>query len=400
VTVAPGEGPPPTSWLAASDPDPFPTPGRLPAGADVVVIGGGLMGVSTAYWVARRGGSVVLLEARRPAWGASGRNAGIVLAGLHPMEDDTVLRKVLSDEGFDPGYRRTGHLALAASAEVWEQVRAEVSRRPETAGPLHALDPAGCADLLGMPIAPSFAGGRWMPGGHVIQPVRLVHGLAAAAARHGARIATRTRAVRVVAGPDAGLRIRTTRGTVHAGQVVYACNAEVARFCPTLAPFLRPVRGQMLATGPLPPLFGPGMAVDFGSVYWQQAADGSIVIGGFRSAASSAGADEVLDPAVQDALERFLPSAFPGFPPFEVRRRWAGVMDQTADGRPLIGAVPWAERQWVIAGFGGHGLPPGVAAARGLAEAIDTGRRTGPAPEFDPARAVAAGATADQEGKR
>ncbi|WP_309238559.1 NAD(P)/FAD-dependent oxidoreductase [Actinoplanes aureus] len=372
MTVLSGEGPPPTSWLAASDPDPFPAPDRLPSGADVVVIGAGLAGVSTAYWLARRGASVLVLEAYRPAWGASGRNAGIYLAGLHPMEDDTVLRKVLADEGFDPGYRRTGHLSLAASAEVMERFRAEVARRPPAATPLHALDRAGCAEILRMPMAPHFAGGRWMPDGHVIHPVRLVRGLAAAAERHGARIATGTRAVRVVAGRDTHLRVRTTRGTVQAGQVVYACNAEITRFCPTLAGFLRPVRGQMLATTALPPLFTSGMAVDFGTVYWQQTTDGSIVIGGRRSA------------------EEFLPAAFPGFPPFEVRHRWTGVMDQTADGRPLIGAVPWANRQWVIAGFGGHGLPPGAGAGRGLAEAMDTGCRAGPSPAFDPARAVPA----------
>jgi len=397
VTFPPGEGPPPTSWLAASDPDPFAAPGRLPSGADVVVIGGGLMGVSTAYFLARGGASVLLLEARRLAWGASGRNAGICLAGLHPMEDDTVLRKVLSEEGLDPGYRRTGHLALAASAEVWEQVRAEAARRPPTASPLHALDREGCVEVLRMPIAPRFAGGRWMPDGHVIQPARLVQGLAAAARRHGARIATRTRAVRVVAAREAGLRVRTTRGTVHAGQVVYACNAEVARFCPALGHFVRPVRGQVLATTALPPLFGPGMAVDFGSVYWRQTADGSIVIGGCRSASASDDVDERLDPPVQSALEGFLPAAFPGFPRFGVRWRWAGVMDQTADGRPLIGVVPWANRQWVIAGFGGHGIPPALAAGRELAAAMDTGRRTGPVPAFDPARAIRAHQEASQD---
>ncbi|GAA0459581.1 FAD-dependent oxidoreductase [Paractinoplanes deccanensis] len=381
MTVAPGEGPPPTSWLAASEPDPFPPLDRLPAGADVTVIGGGLMGVSVAYWLARGGGSVLLLEALRPGWGASGRNAGIFLAGLHPMEDDTVLRKVLSDEGVDAGYRRTGHLALAASTEVWEQVRAEAARRPAGATPLHALDRDACAALLGRPLAPRFTGGRWAPDGHVVQPARLVHGLAAAARRHGARIATRTRALRVVAGRRAGLRVRTDRGTVHTGQVVYACNAEVTRFCPALAGFVRPVRGQVLNTTVLPPLFEPGMAVDFGSVYWRQTGDGSIVLGGCRSVSAE-------DAAVQRALEAFLPGAFPGFPRFGVRRRWAGVMDQTADGRPLVGAVPWAHRQWVIAGFGGHGLPPGLAAGRALAEAVESGRRTAPEPAFDPARAL------------
>jgi len=222
-----------------------------------------------------------------------------------------------------------------------------------------------------------------------VHPVRLVQGLAAAARRHGARLATETAARRTVPGRRRPLRVLTTRGPVDTTHVVLACGAAAAGFQPSLRAVFRPVRAQMLATEPLSPLFRPAMAVDFGSVYWRQAGDGVIVLGGCRAADPDGehdGTGEEPNPVIQRALESFLPGAFPGFPRFRVVHRWAGTMDDTADGRPLAGAVPGAAGQWVLAGFGGHGLPPALGVARALADAIVLGR---PAPllsPFDPAR--------------
>jgi glycine/D-amino acid oxidase-like deaminating enzyme len=69
-----------------------------------------------------------------------------------------------------------------------------------------------------------------------------------------------------------------------------------------------------------------------------------------------------------------------------VERRWAGVMDYTADGRPLVGPVPGAAGQWVIAGFGGHGLPAGLGAGRAVARAVTTGRPPAELEPYVPAR--------------
>jgi sarcosine oxidase subunit beta len=132
----------------------------------------------------------------------------------------------------------------------------------------------------------------------------------------------------------------------------------------------------VLATEPLPRRFGPGMALDFGTVYWRQAADGTIVIGGCRDAdrASESSLEETVNPVVQRALEEFLPDTFPGFGPVPVARRWAGIMDLSPDGRPVVGRWPGAPGVWVAAGFAGHGLPPASGVGRVVAEAIVLGR--------------------------
>lgn len=65
-----------------------------------------------------------------------------------------------------------------------------------------------------------------------------------------------------------------------------------------------------------------------------------------------------------------LAALFPDLPRLEAARRWSGVMDPTRDGRPLVGPLDAGRRIWIVAGFGGHGLPAGLAVGRRLARAF------------------------------
>jgi sarcosine oxidase subunit beta len=151
----------------------------------------------------------------------------------------------------------------------------------------------------------------------------------------------------------------------------------------------------MMATGPVPPVFRFGLALDWGSVYWRQADDGAIVVGGCQGLAEHAesATQEEIDPAVQNALDAFLPRSFPSFPPFDVRRRWVGTMDNSADGVPLVGPVPERAGEFVIGGFGGHGIPGGLGAGRMLAQAITTGWPQPGLRRYDPGRFTSQGGT-------
>jgi len=148
------------------------------------------------------------------------------------------------------------------------------------------------------------------------------------------------------------------------------------------------VRGQVLATRPMRRVFRVGLAVDWGTLYWRQAADGAVVLGGYRNLdpAGETGTRETLHPRIQEALERFLPQAFPGLGPVVVARRWAGIMDETADGRPVVGRWPDDSGVWVSAGFGGHGLPPALGVARALAAALVRDGAPEGMDRLDPAR--------------
>lgn len=352
----------------------------------MAVVGGGVIGAATAYELARLGACPLLLERRRPGWGASGRNAGLVLGSPASLD---AMQAVIAAERLDADYHEPGHLALASSEAVLERMREEVAARPPTAMPVHVLGRDACEEVLRMRVSAGFCGGRWMPRAGAVHPARFVSGLVGAAARHGAVIAAGT-AVRSLRRTPAGggFDLETPCGRVRARQVVLACNSASARLWRPLRPLLSPARGQVLATRPLPALFGPGLAVDYGTLYWRQAPDGVVVLGGYQHLDPTAEATgrEALNPRIQTALERFLPEAFPGLPPVSVAWRWAGIMDQTPDGRPLAGPWPDDSGLWIAAGFGGHGLPPALEVGRALAHAIVERGRSSLLATFDPAR--------------
>jgi glycine/D-amino acid oxidase-like deaminating enzyme len=106
--------------------------------------------------------------------------------------------------------------------------------------------------------------------------------------------------------------------------------------------------------------------------YWQQAPDGTIVLGGCRAVAPSQDVgirDSRPTPEVQAALEQFLPSLFPALAGLRVARRWAGLMAFTADYLPLADRAPDLPKTWVVGGFCGHGMPFGLQLGQLLAQA-------------------------------
>jgi glycine/D-amino acid oxidase-like deaminating enzyme len=360
------------------------------ASAEVVVVGAGVIGTSVSYWLARRGLDVLLLDSRWPAWGASGRNAGFMLAGFSPLEDMGILHAILGEEEIDARYEHTGHLALAASAEVAERIRIEVANRPAHAPPLQLLGRAECEEVLGHAIAPTYLVGRWLPSAGALHPVRFVRGLAAAAVRRGVSLLAGTKALGVSV-RRGGVAVQTSLGALQAKQVVLACGAWTGLLLPGLLSMFKPSRGQMLATVPVGDAFGAGVAVDWGTVYCRQLRSGQILVGGLRGLdpTSERTTTHGLNSWIQSGLAEFLADAFPGLGRPAVHRRWSGIMDDTYDGRPLLGPLPGQEGVWVAAGFGGHGLPPALGAGRALAEALGAGSVPDQLAHMDPGRAIA-----------
>jgi glycine/D-amino acid oxidase-like deaminating enzyme len=312
-----------------------------------------------------------------------------MLAGASSLEDPELVKQVLSDEKIDASYAETGHLALASSAEIWDRILSEASSRKNSAISIEALDLDSCEDLLKMRIAKNFFGGRWFPRGATIHSTRFVYGLAKASIGYGASISTQTRALAIKAIPGSNrLAISTTRGTVTTRHVVYACNAWASELLPDVRQVITPVRGQVLATEPLPAMFKVGLAVDWGTVYWRQTADGSIILGGNprQEQETEIGCQELVNPRIQESLENFFPQAFPEFPDFKVRKRWAGIMDCSKDEKPIVGALPGRRNQWIVIGFNGHGMPLGLGVGKAVAEGISAGVMSPVLTPFSPGR--------------
>src|SRR5947208_1723336 len=123
------------------------------------------------------------------------------------------------------------------------------------------VDRAGVQELIATPLGPEIAGGVHSTDGGLLHSARFVQGVAAAAQRRGARLA-HARVARLA--PDgAGVRVETTAGALRAGAAIVAVNAWTDTLVPALRGLITPVRGQVLAYAPLPPVFplGVGAAV-------------------------------------------------------------------------------------------------------------------------------------------
>jgi glycine/D-amino acid oxidase-like deaminating enzyme len=252
---------------------------------------------------------------------------------------------------------------------VWDRIRSEARSR---AGRIEALDRADCETLLRGPLSDEIYGGRWYRDARVIDPVRLTRGLARAARRHGARISVRQR-VRRIETRAGSYEVSTGRSRIVAHHVIVACNAWSPLLIPELRTLIKAQPAQVFATAPISPALPFGLALDWGTVYWRQAPDGAVLAGGLGRL------DRPTDPhrrqrvnrLVQHEVARTLDRVFPGRSLPQVRRRWAGIMDATPDGRPIVDRV--SDGVWVAAGLAGHGLPPALGIGRAVAASLCKG---------------------------
>jgi gamma-glutamylputrescine oxidase len=345
----------------------------LPLRADVVVVGGGITGVSLAYWLGRGGADVLVLERTRLAAGASGRNAGFLLAGVASSYADAVSRygRGLAAEVWAftlennqrlaellagrAGWRGGGSMTLAASPEEAAALRASTQLLREDGLPGEWVP---TADAPGPGL-----GGLLNPADGEIQPVEAVALLADTAM---ATVAEGTDVVGVEPS-GSGVRVQTASGEVAAGAVVLATNGYTRQLLPEVA--IDPVRGQMLATKAAQPLGQRPVYTEHGFVYWRQLVDRRVLVGGFRHRALVAeiGYDDRPTEAVQGHLDAYLKALGVSAP---VTHRWAGVMGFTIDGLPLVGALPGAAGVYVCGGYSGHGMGFAFNCARLLADSI------------------------------
>jgi len=390
----------PVSYWHATSAPPVPQD-PLPAETDVAVVGGGLLGCWTAYWLAKRGVEVTLIEREVISWGATGRNGGFLTGGAAmgygaaidtfgrdaaravwtlAAEGRGLAEQVIAEEGIDCDFRAPGILSLALTDDAQEGMRrsTELMWEDRFAGAL--LDRREVQALTGTPIGPGIIGGAIAPDGALLHSGRYLAGLAAAAQRSGARICQGT--VTAVAsdadGSSLSATLATSSGTIRARRVVVAVNAWSDELVPALAGRVVPVRGQILAFRPTGQVFRTGVGTDVTATgeYWQQTPDGSIVIGGCRAEAPNrdVGVREMMPTQeVIQAIEAVIPSLFPAMTGLRVARAWAGLMAFTSDYLPIADAAPDLPGVWVTGGFCGHGMPFGPRVGQLLAEAAMTG---------------------------
>lgn len=342
-------------------------PGSLPDKADVLVIGGGIAGLSLVWHLARRRIDAVLVERHHIGSGASGRNAGFLLAGVASSYAEAVStygrekarevweltnenhdRMVEAVAGQDVGHRRLGGAIVPASDEE----RALLIESEQL------LNEDG--------FQARWEGGRLVnPRDGEVTPTALVAALARRlkprAIREGVnvtRLTPRRSAVTVEADGE----------SCEAGVVILATNGYTSQLVPTVK--IRATRAQMLATEPESrSIVDMPVYSNYGYRYWRQLASGEILLGGWRdtSLESELTFDAEPTPEIQARLDEGLQTIGATR---RVTHRWAGIMGFTDSGLPLAGPLEGMANTYLCAGFTGHGMGFAFVTAKRVAEQI------------------------------
>jgi glycine/D-amino acid oxidase-like deaminating enzyme len=361
--------------------DEFPR-GDLTTRVDVGIVGAGVTGCACALALAEAGLRVRVVDGRRVAEGASGRNGGFALRGTASPYDEVVAslgrERALAlwrwtEQEIDEierlagdAFRRVGSLRLAADAEEREDLRDEIEGLWADGLDAEWIDtPAG-------PLAGRFSAAIRHPTDGVLQPARWVRHLAALAVSAGAELVEGRR----ISDPE----------ELRADTVVIATDGYPSGLLGELEGLIVPTRGQVIATEPLEErLFEVPHYGRHGFDYWHQSEEGRLVAGGFRDIAidQEFTADEDVTDAVQRSLERFV-SDLVGRQ-LRVDYRWAGIFGLVLDFLPVVGRLPDRDGTWLAAGYSGHGNVLGFGCGRLVARAI-TGDRDPLLDLFEPAR--------------
>jgi gamma-glutamylputrescine oxidase len=328
-------------------------PGALPDRTDILVIGGGIAGTSLMHHLARRRFTAVLVESRHLAFGASGRNAGFLLAGVADCYAEAVrifgrskTREVwqITDEnhdrmieavaGTDVGHRRLGSATFASGDE--ERARLEESAQ--------LLKDDG--------FSAHWDGSRLLnPRDGEVNPASVVGALAGRLREGAIREGVEVTSI-MPAGEE--VTVRAGESECRAGVVILATNGYTSLLLPQVK--IQPTRAQMVASAPLSrsvcdvPTYS-----HFGYRYWRQLASGEVLIGGWRdtSLETERTSDDQTTREIQEHLDRKLSEMDPEA---EVTHRWAGIMGFTETGLPLVGPVDGMQNVYTCAGFNGHGM--------------------------------------------
>lgn len=370
---------------------------------EVVVIGGGAVGCSVAYYLTKKGKSVVLFEQRNIGSGASGRCGGMVIQ-LHgrdlnidkvrerlalTSENNRLLTEV-SDEIGDFEYRRVGSLDIAFTETEWEHLNRLVSFQKQAGDEeIQLLDKTETKELMPM-LTQDIFGSRYRPSDGNLNPLKLTYNLAQAAKKQGACIYTQTKVHEIIEEGGRQVKgVRTTQGETKAEWVVSATNAWTRQLIKEVE--IAPVREFAFATEVVPPFKNCIFEAGYGDIFtWgtTQTANGNVIMGGPGAPAPRAGKynyyDEVMTLSEVKRCARYLVSMFPSLSKVNILRCWAGTSAFAPDMIPSIGPLPGKQGLVVVAGFIA-GMSHALATGKAIAEYIVNGRMNLPN-IYDPAR--------------
>lgn len=361
---------------------------------DVIIIGAGIAGLSTAYWLEKNNPSIqiAILDRNRIGFGASGRNAGFITCGsaehFQKLEkqfgldqaakiwhfSDTnreLLRSEIIQDDFDSvDFLMTGSCTVAASAEDWSRYQKLALTMKSVGLDVELSDQSTLSKNFGVR---NFLGGIRYKNDGVIHPVKLLK-----------KIKSKLKNTQFLQDVQfqssvqhAGFwTIKTQHNTLTAEKIIFCLNGYAPDLIPELKNLIKPQRGQIIVTEAVPKFIQGPCYLTKHLCYFRQLPNGEILVGGFRNQDLIAEntSEDLVTEKIQKALTEFTEDYFQDLKNIKINYRWSGIMGFTPDGQMILGQLPEKKNQFVMAGCSGHGMGLSFHAAKVLVESL-SGRK-------------------------
>lgn len=362
--------------------------GALPASAECVIVGGGVVGCSLAYHLARGGMRPLLLERGELGGGSTARNAGgvrqqfstevNVRVGMLTLE---MLQRFPEEIGATADLRQIGYLFVATTAEEAEQFARNVAmQRRAGLRDVELLDVDRAAELVPDLRTEDLTAATWCPSDGLAGPTDVTNGYAAAARRLGARIAEGCEVVEITREGGAVSGVRTAGGDHVAAMTVINCGGPQAALVGRMAGVdipVRPFRRHIFVTEPFRLSRPVPFVVDFHTSFYMHPEGEGLLLG-----MSDPDEPASFDTSVSwDFLEHLIEHAtwrVPALERAEIHTGWAGLYEVSPDHQAIVGESPHLGGLWLCCGFSGHGFMQAPAIGHLLAETL-----LGREPEID-----------------
>ena len=346
---------------------------------DLAIIGGGIMGLATAYELSRLGHTdVVLLEAHHLGWGASGRNGGGVRQqwstelNIRLMQESVEICRGFAQElGVNIWMRQGGYLFLAKTEAQLHRMDKAIRLQNACDVPTRLLEVREAQAIVPEIDPGPFVGAAYNPTDAIVFPWPFLWGYAQAAGKRGIEIHTET-PVTGLARTASGFLLSTRKGELRARRVLAATGA----FSPRLAAHLGvtlptwPARHEILSTEGLKPFLGPMVSVLDTGLYFSQSLRGELVGGITLPEPRQHEVELSSSLGFLEAMSRGLLEVMPRLGHVKVVRQWAGPYDMSPDGNPLCGPAPDLPNFYLCCGFVGHGFMMAPVVARHYARLL------------------------------
>lgn len=343
---------------------------------DAVIVGAGISGLSTAYWLQKEDPSlkIAIVEKSRLAYGASGRNAGFITCGSvehfnrminkHGLEQATEIwryaqenlrllkEEIIQDEAASVGFEQNGAYSLAAQDNEFTELKKVSEIMGQLGIRTQILSPDDLVKNVG---AHAFTGGIKYLDDASVNPVALVNKIRS---KINADLYEGVEAFEIE-NPGGGTRIlKTDNGDFEAAMILLNLNGYSATLHPWFKDKIFPTRGQCLMMERVPRFMDAPCYANFYLDYFRQLPSGELLIGGFRQLEreTEVGFSDQISEGIQNALHSFVVKHLPQFKDAKITHRWSGVMGFASDGEPMVGAIPGDEQVFFAGGYTCHGI--------------------------------------------